>query len=83
MNEYELLDVATIKPNTPNNNYSVSQKLVYFGLPKNSDKYAIESVCCVQHGAMLAVARLDDIRMLYRCEVCNNGAVRKKLDKSC
>ena len=77
---YELLDVATIKPNTPNNNYSVSQKLVYFGLPKNFNKYAVEAVCCVKHGAMLAVARLDDIRMLYRCEVCNNGAVRKLIE---
>jgi len=89
MKEYELLDVATMNPkssmgNQSSGNYSVSKCLVYFGMPRlyfrKPDNRILESVCCIVHGAMLAVARLDDNRMLYRCEVCNNGAVRKLVE---
>lgn len=76
-----LLDVKSINPkssmgNESSGNYCISKKLVYFGLPIHYDKYSIECVCCIVHGAMLAVAKLGDGKMLYRCEACNNGAVR-------
>ena len=80
MKERLVLDVATMNPkasmgNQSNGNYSVSKCLVYFGLPIHYDKYSLESVCCLAHGAMLAVAKLDENRMLYRCEACNNGGI--------
>ena len=76
-----LADVITINPqssegNQSSGNYSVSKKLVYFGLPIHYDEYSLESVCCIVHGAMLAVSKLKQGGLLYRCEVCNNGAVR-------
>ena len=75
-----VLDVATMNPkdsmgNQSSGNYSVSKGLVYFGLPIHYDKYSLRSVCCIVHGAMLAVSKLDANRMLYRCEVCNNGGI--------
>ena len=85
--EMKLLDVSTMNPNASegnqsNGNSSVSKGLVYFGIPKfclsNSDKHAVASVCCITHGAMLAVSKLDNGRMLYRCEACNNGGILQK-----
>jgi len=79
-----VLDVATMNPNDSmgnqsSGNYSVSKGLVYFGMPRSyfreSDSRILESVCCIVHGAMLAVSKLDENRMLYRCEVCNNGGI--------
>lgn len=80
----KLTDVITINPqssegNQSSGNYSVSKKLVYFGLPIHYDKYSLESVCCIVHGAMLAVSKLKQGGLLYRCEVCNNGAVALNL----
>jgi len=77
-----LEDVITMNPkssmgNQSSGNYSVSKGLVYFGIPIHYDKYSLESVCCIAHGAMLAVSKLDENRMLYRCEVCNNGGIYK------
>ena len=78
-----LLDIITMNPNDSmgnqsDGNYSVSKGLVYFGFPKNNFGYAVKSVCCILHGAMLAVAELKQGGMLYRCEVCNNGAILTK-----
>lgn len=82
----KLFDVATMNPkasqgNQSSGNNSVSKHLVYFGYPRpyfrNPDKVTLQSVCCIAHGAMLAVSKLDDGRMLYRCEVCNNGGIRE------
>lgn len=78
-----LLDVATMNPNDSmgnqsSGNHSVSKGLVYFGFPIHYDNYSLESVCCIVHGSMLAVSKLDENRMLYRCEVCNNGGILQK-----
>ena len=80
MNRPVLLDIASMNPNKSegnesSGNHSVSKGLVYFGLPIHYDKWTIESVCCIVHGAMLAVSKLHDGSMLYRCEVCNNGGI--------
>ena len=78
----ELFDVITMNPNPSqgnqsSGNYSVSKCLVYFGFPIHYlDKgYSQETVCCIAHGAMLCVSILHDGRKLWRCEVCNNGAI--------
>lgn len=81
--DYIILDVATMNPkdsmgNQSSGNYSASKGLVYFGLPIHYEKYSLESVCCIVHGDMLAVSKLDENRMLYRCEVCNNGGILQK-----
>ena len=76
MLNFKLLDIATMNPNTENNNDSVSKGMVYFGFPKLPSKYSEKCVCCVQHGAMLAVSKLKNGDMLYRCEVCNNGCIK-------
>ncbi len=78
-----LHDVASMNPNNSmgnqsSGNYSVSKCLVYFGIPIHCNDDAIKCVCCIVHGAMLAVSRLDNSRMLYRCEACNNGAILEK-----
>ncbi len=80
-----LLDVSTMNPkssmgNQSSGNHSVSKCLVYFGMPRSyfrgPEEYIVESVCCISHGAMLAVSKLHNGNILYRCEVCNNGAIR-------
>ena len=82
-----LIDVAKMNPrskmgNQSNGNYSVTKHLVYFGMPrsyfKNPDNITLESVCCIVHGAMLAVSKLHNGSMLYRCESCNNGGILAK-----
>lgn len=78
----ELFDVITINPNSSegnqsDGNYSVSENKVYFGLPPNAPEDGIKCVCCVKHGAMLAVSRLKQGGLLYRCEACNAGAITK------
>ncbi len=82
-----LKDVATMNPkasmgNESSGNYSVSKKLVYFGMPRpylrEADNHTIASVCCIVHGAMMAVSKMYDGNLLYRCEVCNNGAILEK-----
>lgn len=81
-----LYDVQTMNPkdsmgNQSSGNHSVSNGLVYFGLPIHYDNYSIESVCCIVHGSMLAVSKLKQGGMLYRCEACNNGAITHSKQK--
>lgn len=77
----KLVDVGDIleptkNPNTHRDLHSVTKGLVYYGLPIHYENYSVPSVCCIVHGAMLAVANLDEKGMLYRCEVCNNGCIK-------
>jgi hypothetical protein len=79
-----LHDVIEMNPNDSegnqsSGNYSVSKKLVYFGLPIHADKWTLPSVCCIVHGAMLAVSKMRNTEngLLFRCEACNNGAILK------
>jgi len=63
---------------------SVSQGLVYFGHPlrisKEMLKYSVETVCCIEHGAMNCVTTWKQ-GTLWRCIMCNEGAVLIKEGK--
>jgi len=78
----KLYDVATMNPNPSEGNQSsgnfcISKCLVYFGEPHNAIRGWVPSVNCIVHGEMIAVSKLTQGGMLYRCEACNNGAITK------
>jgi hypothetical protein len=74
----ELYDLATIS-DVPNGAHSVSEDKVFYGLMDwmSHEPKALETVCCVKHGAMLNVAITKDGK-IWRCPACNVGAFEKK-----
>lgn len=76
-----LEDLRKHNSNAENGLDSVSQGLVYFGHPKNIGegliKYSVETVCCMNHGAMLCMAKWDK-GTLWRCPTCNEGGLLVK-----
>jgi hypothetical protein len=71
----KLLDIAAMPafdPKVPNGATSVSDGLVFFG--RNANQGGMDTVSCVEHGAILCVSRLNEGGKLWRCPACNDGA---------
>lgn len=73
-----LEDLKDHNSNAENGLNSVSQGLVYFGHPEGVSesllRYSVETVCCIEHGAMLCMTTWKK-GTLWRCPTCNEGAV--------
>lgn len=72
----ELHDIRTMpnfNPKVPNGADSVSRGIIYFGTPRHAPD-SLPTVCCVNHGATLCVAKLREGGMIWRCPACNEGA---------
>lgn len=83
--ENKLLDLENFKSgdNFPTNGLkSVREGKVYYGHPKGISKamleISVETVCCIEHGAMLSMANWDK-GTLWRCPTCNEGAIEEIL----
>ncbi|KKL75737.1 hypothetical protein LCGC14_2051900 [marine sediment metagenome] len=75
-----LINLADAKNPTSATNglHSISNKKVYFGHPNNLSKelltVSVPTVCCQEHGAMLAITKWDE-GTLWRCPACNEGCI--------
>ena len=70
----DIRSMPGFNPQVPNGADSVSSGLVYFGQPKHeTSELSLPTVCCVEHGAMLCVAK-HEAGVLWRCPTCNEGA---------
>ncbi len=72
----DLHDIRTMpgfNPKVPNGADSVSRGIIYFGTPRHGPD-GLVTVCCVNHGATLCVAKLREGGMIWRCPACNEGA---------
>ena len=72
----KLYDLATIS-DVPNGAHSVSEGKVIYGWLGWMCAEVVDTVCCVEHGAMLNVA-ITATGKIWRCPACNVGAFEKK-----
>lgn len=59
--------------NVENQSLSVTEGKVFYGKLDWMIPQAVETVCCVEHGAMLNVA-INKEGKIWRCPACNVGA---------
>ena len=75
----DIKDMENYNPVVKNGVNSVSMKQVYFGHPIEISgellKYSVETICCIKHGAMLQVAKVEQ-GTLWRCPACNEGCIK-------
>lgn len=70
-----LLDIAEMPgfdPKVPNGTTSITDGRIFWG--RNEGQGGLDTVSCVEHGAVLCVAELREGGKLWRCPACNEGA---------
>ena len=67
----DIKDMPGFNPEVKNGTDSVSTGQVFYGKNNWMPDWALPTVCCKDHGAMLCVS---EDRKLYRCPACNAGA---------
>lgn len=75
MIEPKIFDISSM-PNfnstVKNGIQSVTNKIVFWGKLPWMSEYAVDTLCCTNHGACLCVAHTEKGK-IWRCEVCNEG----------
>lgn len=71
----ELFDIVKFSPDNKDGSCSVSEGKVFFGKLPWMTPFAVDTVCCREHGACNAMQNWGNGKLLWRCPTCHEGAV--------